>query len=111
MEPMERDFLQEEAGDSDLSGVLTRKRRRMNKEALETNKEKVPKKKKGKQEDKALTSQKDEKREDCTPAPSSGKKSRRRSLREKKLVNIAPDHSTMTMAELICYNPSANPLK
>ena len=107
MEPIERDGFQGETGDSDLSGVLTRKRRRMNKEALEVNKVEVPKKKRGKQE----VTQKDEKREECIPSPSSGKKSRRRSLREKKLVNIAPDHSTMTMAELICYNPSANPLK
>jgi transcription factor TFIIIB component B'' len=37
--------------------------------------------------------------------------SKRRSAREKRHLNTAPDHSKMTMAELISYNPSANPMK
>ncbi len=58
---------------------------------------------KGKERDKQVESE-------SRSSPPPAKRSRRKSSRDKQ-VKIAPDLGKMTMAELISYNPSANPMQ
>ena len=53
---------------------------------------------------------KEEEESECVSSPPPAKMSRRKSSKDKQ-VKVAPDLGKMTMAELISYNPSANPMQ
>ena len=63
---------------------------------------------KGKEKDKEGEEKEEE--SECISSPPPVKRSRRKSSRDKQ-VKVAPDLGKMTMAELISYNPSANPMQ
>ena len=53
---------------------------------------------------------KEEEESECAPSSPPAKRTRRKSSKDKQ-VKVAPDLGKMTMAELISYNPSANPMQ
>ena len=52
----------------------------------------------------------EEEESECAPSPPPAKRTRRKSSKDKQ-VKVAPDLGKMTMAELISYNPSTNPMQ